>query len=298
MRKPETTTLAKLAVAYSGLVWGLFWMPLRGLNHAGLSSLWSLMVFAGVPAVLALPVLAWRWRSFLADWRVLTLIGVTTAAPLALYGLALLETGVIRAMMLFYLTPVWATLLERVVLGQPITAARAIGIVIAFAGMVVIFGTGGGLPLPRSGGDWAALAAGFGWAAATVVLRVKAGRAALDTMAQNLLWTTIVMIPLLALFGRADWPGLALIAAQMWWLVPVIIAVVMTGVFTAMWGAPRLSPGIVGILYMTEISAGTVTAALFSGEPFGLRELAGVALITVAGIFETAVEALGWRPAR
>ena len=62
MRKPETEALAKLAVAYSGLVWGLFWMPLRALEKAGIGGLWSLFVFCLMPALLVLPLLAIRWR--------------------------------------------------------------------------------------------------------------------------------------------------------------------------------------------------------------------------------------------
>ena len=48
----------------------------------------------------------------------------------------------------------------------------------------------------------------------------------------------------------------------------------------------QLNPGVVGLLFMTEISVGTTTAALFAGEPFGLREITGVILITLAGISE------------
>ncbi len=37
---------------------------------------------------------------------------------------------------------------------------------------------------------------------------------------------------------------------------------------------------------MTEISVGTVTATIWAGEPFGMRELIGVTLITLAGLSE------------
>ena len=49
----------------------------------------------------------------------------------------------------------------------------------------------------------------------------------------------------------------------------------MTGMYATMWGAPKLNPGVVGLLFMTEISVGAITAAIWSGEPFGYRELSG-----------------------
>jgi drug/metabolite transporter (DMT)-like permease len=55
---------------------------------------------------------------------------------------------------------------------------------------------------------------------------------------------------------------------------------VIPGAYAAFWGAPHLNPGVVGLLMMTEISVGVVTAAIWVGEPFGMRELTGVILIT------------------
>jgi hypothetical protein len=46
---------------------------------------------------------------------------------------------------------------------------------------------------------------------------------------------------------------------------------------------------------MTEISVGTVTAALWAGEPFGLREITGVLLISIAGLAESVPLPPAWR---
>lgn len=219
-------------------------------------------------------------------------IGLSTSVPLVLYSLAVLNTNVIRAMMLFYLSPVWSTLLERAVMKQPITALRWTGIAIAFAGMLVIFHGESSLPMPQNGGDWAALAAGFGWSVSTVLLRLGRHHRAIDLMVQNFLWSALAMILVVIAVGGHETPPLQLALAQMWWLAPVVLTVVISGVYTSMWGAPKLSPGIAGLLYMTEISAGTITAALWAGEPFGWREVVGVILISLAGVLESAVESL------
>ncbi len=56
-----------------------------------------------------------------------------------------------------------------------------------------------------------------------------------------------------------------------------------------------LNPGIVGLLFMTEISVGTVTAALWAGEPFGAREVIGILLISGAGLAESLQAPFAWR---
>ena len=43
---------------------------------------------------------------------------------------------------------------------------------------------------------------------------------------------------------------------------------------------------VFAVLFMTEISAAAITAAIWAGEPFGIREVSGVILISAAGIFE------------
>ena len=59
---------------------------------------------------------------------------------------------------------------------------------------------------------------------------------------------------------------------------------------------PLPEPAIAGVLYMTEISAAAISSAFWSGEPFGLREISGIALITVAAILESVRDL--WRDRR
>jgi drug/metabolite transporter (DMT)-like permease len=63
--------------------------------------------------------------------------------------------------------------------------------------------------------------------------------------------------------------------------------VLMTGVFTSMWGVPLLSPNLVSLLYMTEISTAAITAALLADEEFTLLDGIGVAFIALAGAFSS-----------
>ncbi len=292
----QTETLAKLACAYSGVVWGLFWIPLRALDGSGVTGAWATVLFYLVPAVLFLPIALWRWRALLAGGWGLQLTGLVTGTAVVLYADGLVYTEVIRAMLLYYMTPVWSTLLARLILKEPITAVRWLAIALGFSGMLVIFGIDVGAPLPRNVGDWMALAGGFCWAIAAVRMRGDTKSSAIEfTSLHFLLGAPVaVLIALLPLAGAHELPDAATAAAVLPWLVPTLVIVVVTGSFAAMWGASRLNPGIVGILFMTEISVGTATAAIWAGEPFGAREIVGVALITAAGLAESALDLLKW----
>ena len=71
------------------------------------------------------------------------------------------------------------------------------------------------------------------------------------------------------------------------WLAPLLGIVAVPGVYAAMWGARLIDPGIVGILFMSEIVIGTITVAIWAGEPFGIREIVGILLISAAGMIES-----------
>src|SRR4029078_3763791 len=106
---------------------------------------------------------------------------------------------------------------------------------------------------------------------------------------QNFIWSAIVAAGFLPLahVDLASAPAFSTYLAQLPWLVPVIVVVVMSGGYAAMWGSPKLNPGIVGLLFMTEISVGSITAALWWGDPFGWREVIGVLLVTSAAVVES-----------
>lgn len=285
----KTENLAKLACAYSGLVWGLFWIPVRSLDAAGIGGLWAIFYFYGLPILLALPMLLLRWRPAVSGGAWLQLLGLVPALSLVLYSVSVLYTDVVRATLLFYLTPLWSTLLARLFLGEPITPLRWIAMAVALLGMLVIFHADAGLPWPERPGDWIALVAGFLWSVASILLRVDKGSAAIDLVIQNFIWSAVVSGVLLVCFGPglSASPPLAVYLAQLPWLVPTLLIVVVSGVTASMWGTPKLNPGLVGLLFMTEISVGAVTAALWSGDPFGWREVIGIILISGAGMLES-----------
>jgi drug/metabolite transporter (DMT)-like permease len=193
----------------------------------------------------------------------------------------------VRGLVLYYTTPIWSLLLARLLLGESITIPRLLAIGFGVTGMLVMFGVDLGFPWPKNIGDWMALIGAIGWAIAAVLLRKDDGSRSLEICSVYFFYGAVaaLILALSPMAGDIDIPTWQSIVNALPWVLPIAI-IVIPGAYAAFWGAPHLNPGVVGLLMMTEISVGAVTAAIWANEPLGARELTGVALITLAGLCE------------
>lgn len=288
------------AVAVSAVMWGCWWIPLRVLDGYGLPGDWaSLAIYAMATAVL-LPA-AWARRAVLGRGGMLLLaVGVLFGVMLVLWNRAVLVGEVVRVTLLFYLTPVWATMLARVVLNEPVSPLRALSVVLGLTGAAVVLGFEGGLPMPRSAGDWLGLASGVLFAMSATCARLAGRRedpaggiSALGGFEQSFVsfaagtaaaLALALTVPLGAPQGGQLVAALPIAAgAALLWLLPQT--------WLVLWGAGWLDPGRTSILLLLEVVAAATSASLLTAEPFGWREAGGCVLILTAG----AVEALALR---
>ncbi len=278
---------ASLACAYSGIAWGLFWIPLRGMDSAGVTDAWATVLFYGVPLIIFSPWILLNWRRIARCGWPLHFIGIATGVSLAFYSNAMLYTEVVRGLVLYYTTPVWSLLLARILLGESITPARVLAIIFGLAGMLVMFGVDLGYPWPKNIGDWMALIGAGGWAVAAVLLRKDDGSRSMEICSVYFFYGVIasIVLALSPMAGELEIPDWSVIVDVLPWAIPIAI-IVIPGAYAAFWGAPHLNPGVVGLLMMTELSVGGITAAIWANEPLGVRELSGIALITMAGLIE------------
>lgn len=288
---PQNALFPSLAVAFSGALWGGFWLPLRWLESMGLGGAWVSVVFFAVAVATPLPFLLRReaWTGFGTQLVTGSLIGLA----FTLYTVSLVMTDVIHAILLFYLTPVWSTIGGMFLLGERLTLNRGLAMVLGFSGLALILGVGEGLPLPRNAGDWIALVSGMLWAAGTLRAFAKPAKGVslpVLTFCLGGLMASLAVVAVAAYVGSPIAVFQDRGPAVLWAVVFALIIFVPPN-FAVLWAAQRIDSGRVGILMMTEVLAGAVTAALFSGEHFGTMELMGTILIVCAGL----VEVLGRR---
>ncbi|MDW6093935.1 DMT family transporter [Vibrio rhizosphaerae] len=288
MYRHDHQKLAILAVTISGLIWGILWMPLRALNHNGISGQWSVVLFYVAPFMLLFPVYLFRLRQLLQGGLSLHLPSLLAASGLVLYAESLIHTQVINAMLLYYLTPLWSTLLARYFLREHIGLDRWITMVLAFLGLLVIFKIDSGIPFPQNIGDWMGLASGIIWALAAVSIKKTDTVNTINTTLCYFFWGSLMALALtqLPIKGHQDIPAWKAVYDGFTDLLPVALLLIIPPAMAVLWGASILSPGILGILFMTEISTGSISAAIWSHEPFGLREILGITFISLAGLWE------------
>src|SRR4051812_11506156 len=109
------------SLVLSGVFWGTTWIPLKFFATAGLGGLDTTLLSYGAVGVFSLPLI---WREP-AAWRKQSALFVTAALAGGMTNVcfvaALMMGDVVRVMLLFYLSPVWAVLGARLFLGEAIS---------------------------------------------------------------------------------------------------------------------------------------------------------------------------------
>ena len=210
----RTENIAKVACTVAGAIWGLYWIPVRALQEAGIQGLWATAVFYFVPFVLMLAIGLLRWRQIIAAGWMMQGIAIIGGLCLVLYSTAFLYTDVIHATLLYYLTPIWSALLARAWLKETITRDRTLAIILGIAGLLIILNLDQGLPIPRNPGDWMALVSGLIWALfANVMRRSESSYDTVDVLFSWFFWGTIIAVALglLQILDRPDPPTTCLL---------------------------------------------------------------------------------------
>jgi len=242
--------------------------------------------------MLLLPLVWHRRAQLQTGGASLQAVGASLGLAMMLYSTAFLYTDVVHAVLLYYLTPIWSTLLARAWLKEQITRDRVVGIVLGLSGMLVILNIEQGFPWPRNIGDWMALGSGIVWAIAANLMRRYPEHSVPEVASMWFLWcSALAVIAALSLQGTTALPPPGILVSILPWLLPIVLLLVLPGYLAITWGTPQLNPGTVGLLFMTEISVGAVSAALLTEEAFGIREITGIVLISLAGLAEVLLPA-------
>jgi len=289
--KARPDLLPSVVVFFAGGLWGLYWYPMRAIEAAGVSQPWVIVLVSGVATLAMVPFALRRWRQLRATARPVLAAGLLVGCGFVAYNTSVLTTEVARALLLFYLTPVWASIFGRIFLGERITWPRLIAIGLGLGGLYVVLGASGPLPVPSRLGDWLALAAGLIWTLSTVVMRKYQGPASIDLNISIFTFNFLISLATALLFVPTRFLAEVPTAAQLdhawpWILGTGLVLWPVTQQFL-FWGVPRVEAARTGLLLLSEALLGVASAAVLTDEPFGWRESAGSALILGAALLDT-----------
>lgn len=272
------------ALLANTVAFGVCWWPFRQLDQFGLHALWATAITCLVMSVAVFGFKPGTMREILASpglWILMAASGITNAA----FNSGLVIGDVIRVVLLFYLMPVWAALLSRWLLSEPITQGTLIRILISIAGAaLVLYQPGMGIPIPASLADWLGLVGGIGFAVNNVMLRVNAGESVSARALSMLLGAALIpgtMAVLLAAFGfipaplpTGDWP-IALL------LLLGLFVVANAGL---LYGAARLPANVVATIMVAEVLFAALSAYWLANETVSAFTLVGGVFIVGASV--------------
>ncbi len=271
----------ELVAALSAAAWGLFWIPVRALEDQGLEPALVTASQFIVPVTCLIPFVLIR----LFGNKPLGLqhfdSGLLIGAAFALYYESLLLTDVVRALILFYIMPTWATLIEILILKRRFTRWRGLALLLGLGGMITILNIDTSFRLFLNLGDAMALASGLFMAFGVTRVRQLPESDVFSQVFAFFFYGAIVSMLLLLIPVTA--PSAVPQANLVWRLLPWLILMsvcflipIMWGLY---WGSKYVDPGRLAILFQFEAIIGIGSAALLTGEPFGIREMTGALLV-------------------
>jgi drug/metabolite transporter (DMT)-like permease len=264
--------VASAAVAFVGITWGCWWIFLRLIEATGISPGWTLAVVYGGAAIMLVPLFAWRWRRWQPMLWSVVIVGIGYGLPLAFWSHAVIHGNVVRVTLLFYLTPVWGTLLAALMFRERLTPLRLLSVAFGLIGAMAVLGVEDGFPAPATAQEWMALLAGALFAAAAAASRIWPDVSGYDSSFVMFVASAALGVVFAGLFGAETMPS----AASVLQSVPLVILLA--------WAATKLDPGRVSTLILFDVVATTVSARILTNEPFGWPEAIGCLFILGTGV--------------
>ena len=282
----STSSIASTIVLATGVFWGVYWFPVRAIADLGLDGAWGTGAVALAAMMFLLPLaIAKKDVLRLADplGTASVLLG---GAAFAMYSIGFLYGEVALVILLWFFSPVWSVLIAKYLLRWHVPKLRLLAIAVGLSGLFIMLGGDGGPPAPRNLGEWMAFFGGFLWAWATAGMRLKstlppapaAFMFAIGAAIASFAFAPILEpIPSVSAQDRLPLVINVLLVGGIWWGLSIA---------ALMWATVLLDPARVGILLMTEVVVGAVSAAIFVGETLSTHELIGGALVLLCGLLE------------
>jgi drug/metabolite transporter (DMT)-like permease len=270
---------------FLSVFWGSNWPMMKvGLREIPVWTFRSLCLFLGGFGFLFMAkangLMLTIPRSELWPLILVSLLNITGWHLCSAYGLLYMDAG--RAVIIGYTMPVWASILGTFVLGERLTLARLIGLLLGIAGLLILIGSDikalGTAPL----GAIFMLGAAVTWAGGTVFLKYFRWTMPITVIAG---WQLILGgIPVI--IGAFILEPMTVLLQVSWQAALATGYVILIGNIFCFWAWVKVvnlfpaSVASIGTLAIPVI--GVLSSALFLGDPVSFREIAALILVVIA----------------
>ncbi len=273
-------SLPTIALLAGASLWGVIWFPMRELRDRGLEGLWLTLIMFGAALLVSLPRTARSLPDFRSHPAALGLLMLAAGWTNIAFVEAVLGGNILRVLLLFYLSPLWQTLLGWLILRERPSRMGLASLLIAMIGAVVmLYNPKSGWPWPSGAADWYALSSGFAFALSNVITRRTQG---VSVEAKALaVWSGVVLMALamIGVFnvsvpstGASIYLGAAALGALGILLMTMLVQ----------YGVTHMPVYRSAVLSLIELVAGAIAQQMFTDEVVHLRDWTGGAMIVLA----------------
>ncbi len=282
--------LAIASLLFSASLWGLIWYPLRLLNEAGMSAVWSSLIMYLAAGAIAIPVLYKQYKSIHTHRADLLALAAAAGITNVAFVVALIDGEVMRVMLLFYLSPLWTVLLGRWWLGEQLSRSAIMMFAVAMTGSIImLWNPEMGWPWPHGMADWLALMASIAFSINNVLAR-KLGPVSMGVKTGVVWWGVVATSLVVLLWQQTSVPDVALSV----WMGAAFLGLIGISTMTiaVLYGVGKMPVYRSSVIMLFELIVAAVAAWLLTDEVMSSQEWLGGVLILAAayGVARTEIK--------
>ena len=289
---PAPTTKARMAsgssiilLAALSFFWGTNW-PFMKIALSEIPVWWfrTLCLFGGGFSLLAISYFSGQ-RVRLTVWEVPRLMlcaffGVLGWHLFSAYGVSQMPAG--RASIIAFTMPVWAAILARIILGEPLTKLKLIALVLGISGLAILIGPDLMDLQAAPVGTLLMLCAALTWGTGTVFFKKFQWSASTTALTGWQLSFAGVPIAIGAFFFQPP-PDWSQISNQTYFSLAYVLALPMIFCQWAYLRSVRTFPASLAAISTLGVPViGTYSSALILNEPVGFQEFGALVLVCMA----------------
>lgn len=262
---------------------------MRLLEDRGLQGIWLTLVLFGSALLASLP---WSYRAAGRFGRTPGWLGILTLSAgwtNIAFVEAILDGNVLRVLLLFYLSPLWATLMGWALLRENVSRVAVASLAIALGGaLIMLWNPEIGVPWPQGRADWFALSSGFAFALSNVSTR-RLQHATVPTKIFCVGFGVTAMAGVIIVLRGVPAPTVS--AGVMGGAVALGVFGILAMVLLIQYGVTHIPVYRSAVITFVELVAGAISQALLTEEVVTPREWLGGALIVLGAYLAARVSA-------
>lgn len=284
----KSDKILSLIIVVSSCAWGLYWLPLRSIEQSGIVGSWSIVLVNACPLIILVPLIFFNLDKLKKYPKPILFAGIMIGAAFTFYANGLVQTSVIRATLLFYLSPIWSTIIGIIWLNERLTIARVISIIVALIGLILLlYDFRNQETVMLNFGDFSSILSGLFWALGASILKKWSKLPIIPLTAIVYFSTTSLSILLAIIVYKAPIPSLGLIGENFSTAFIWSVIVLLPSFCIIFRISQILFPGRVGILMMSEVAVAVISAKiLLPEEQMVILQWIGASAILLAGVVE------------